>query len=558
MQIGQMGDDPPARDVAALLRSEIAMIGGIDVSDAPKAFRDDVAALTSGFLAMTRNLERAVASPPADDYEKARAAAVVTAVGDIVAQIEARTMRDAALAGVVVPELASCWTEAAAILFENTVLTPPDPAGSKVPAVQEFVNALGPMAERQWLETLSPLPPAEAAKARERDLAYVGNLSVEGLPENVLSAFREYVDTLRESVAALREPDADATTFKQIRNREAGKELSLWASIRHAGADEKPLSYRWVNGMTTGPARLRSTVPPPGAEGAGADRVLGVVAARERETDWRIRAENADRNFARMAELRREMASSLSRTSTDGCPPSFVEAFRAYLRAQEGIAATLDEAAGVAALPEERSRDRAALLVSEIGRRATGLCKDRAALLREVRRSGIGPGCKAAAALWPDAAALAVLSELAGLPATPPSASRNPQVRKYLDDCTALFRAARDDLERAAGGAAGAAARLAAIRTLFTGLRDMDVSALPPGVRKAHAAQLEAYRKTGIVMKKLSDAAAKGTDAFERAAAALEPEQQAAEKAMGEASSLLKDSAVRAGLDPSEIPEEFF
>ena len=546
-----LGTNPSAADLVATIAEQATALSTIDLDGVPADLRDDLTAVESGLRAMARILagNAAVPGPPEAANDRLRN------IGGILAQVHARTLYHAARAGVVLPEFGSCWTDGALLLFDEAVWLPPDPSASKAPAVQRLVNALAANADRQWFETLSPPPLREAALARERDAAFVESLPAAGLPDEVAEALRRYAATLRKSAAGLRaaaQGGEGATTFAEAREKESSAELSLWARARNAGADTAALVERWRNGMTTGPTRPPSAFEATRPGGDGAEMALRSLLAHERELDFRIEAENALENPARAAELWRQAAERIRRGSRTGCPPSFRAAIDAYLRAQEGIAATFESFAASESLPEPQRRDRQAVLVWDIGHRAERLRDDRAALLREARAAGAR--CKEAAALWPQSAAIAAMERLAGV-AAGAAASPNPPVQAYLDRVAALLREAEADLDRAPGGAAGASARLDATRTLFLGLRAIDASALPEDVRAAHAALVEGFRLTGIVMKRLADAAAKGMDAFEAAATALEPEQRKAEEALAGAGRRLRAAAVHAGLDASAVPD---
>jgi len=540
-----LGPEPAPADVVPTIEDQLAALGALDLSGVPSDLRDDLAALKSGLLATVRALSAGGGAAGPAEAERLRM------LGGILAQVQARTLHDAAGAGAVLPEFGACWPDAAALLFDDAVWLAPDPAASKAPAVQRLVNALAANADRQWFETLSPLPPREAALACERDAAFVEGLPAGGLPDEVAETLARYAAALRSRAAAHRAAEGGGAASETTR-KEFSAELALWAAARAAGADTAALVERWRNGRTTGPTRPPTAFTATRPGGGGAEIALKSLLMHEAMLARSLESENAlAENPARAAELIRETVGRIRRGSRTGCPPGFLAALDGYLRAREGLASTLEQFAASASLPEPQRRDRQAVLVWEAGHRAERLRDDQAALLREARAAGAR--CREAAARWPEAATEAAMRRIAG--GTAADASPNPPVKRYLDRFAALLREAEADLGRAAGGAAGAEARLAAIRTLFLGLRGLDVSGLPEDVRAAHAAQVEGCRLAGVVMKRLADAAAKGPEEFERAAATLGPDQRRAEEALSAAGRALESAAVRAGLDASDAPE---
>lgn len=550
----ELGPNPSAADLVATVAEQVAALSLIDLAGVPSDLRDDLAAVESGLCAVARILAGNPAVPATPEAANER----LRLLGGILAQVQARTLYHAARAGVVLPEFGSCWTDGALLLFDDAVWLSPDPSASKAPAVQRLVNALAANADRQWFETLSPPPLREAALARERDAAFVEGLPADGLPGEVAEKLRNYVAALRGSAARLRaaaQGGEVAATFEEVREKESRAELSLWACAQSAGADAAALVERWRNGMTTGATRPPSAFGATQPGGHGAEMALKSLLMYETQLDRRIEAENALENPARAAELRREAVERIRSGHRTECPPAFLAALDAYLRSQEGIAATFEAFAAAESLPEPEKRDRQAILVWDIGHRAERLRDDRAALLREGRAAGAR--CKEAAEHWPQSAAIAAMERIAGV-AAGAAPSPNPPVQAYLDRLSALFREAEAELDRAAGGGPGAKGRLDAMKALFLGLRGIDVSALPEDVRSAHAELVEGIRLAGTVMKRLADAAAQGPDAFERAATALEPEQRKVEAKLSAAGLLLRTAVVKAGLDSSAVPDGLF
>ena len=251
-------------------------------------------------------------------------------------------------------------------------------------------------------------------------------------------------------------------------------------------------------------------------------------------------------DVASMARLTRERLALMGKIDVSECPETFRKSWLNLGRSLSGLANLVETASKT---PETDS-DSFSSLFLELSIKQKRLRQDQTELLRSAQREGadISP----LFSIWFDSVMLLAMSS--GDNAAPaPRPTANSPAQRYMDAFASLvsdFAAASD---RAPGGPEGAKDRLAAAQALFTGVKKLDVSALPPDVARAHKAFLSALRQIGLEMKRLADESAKGPAAFLAAVQSSQAELDSLEKNLKTASDQLEKALRSAGADVSAL-----